>query len=109
MSELREKLMYKPKHGYDRLSAAEEREMEGYCADYRRFLDNGKTERDCVDYTVELAEARGFVPYEAGMALQPGDRIYANNRGKMIIFAVIGSESLASGCNITAAHSDSHT
>ena len=26
MSELREKLLYKPKHGYDRLSAAEEQE-----------------------------------------------------------------------------------
>ena len=43
MSELREKLMYKPKNGYDRLSPAEEQAMEAYCADYRKFLDNGKT------------------------------------------------------------------
>ena len=45
MSELREKLMYKPQHGYDRLTAADEQAMEAYCADYRKFLDNGKTER----------------------------------------------------------------
>ena len=49
MSELREKLMYKPKNGYDRLTAEDEQAMEAYCADYRKFLDNGKTERDCVD------------------------------------------------------------
>ena len=106
MSDLREQLMYKPKNGYDRLTAAEEREMEGYCADYRKFLDNGKTERDCVDYTVRLAEERGFVPYVPGMALEPGKKIYVNNRGKGIMLAVIGRKSLAEGANIGAAHTD---
>lgn len=106
MSELREKLMYKPKNGFDRLSPAEEQEMEAYCADYRKFLDNGKTERDCVDYTVELAEARGFVPYEPGMALEPGKKVYVNNRGKGIMLAVIGRRPLAEGVNIGAAHTD---
>ena len=60
MSELREKLMYKPKHGYDRLTAEEIQEMEAYAKDYRAFLDNGKTERLCVDYTIQLAEEKGY-------------------------------------------------
>ncbi len=106
MSELREKLMYNPKNGYDRLSAAEEAELEAYCADYRKFLDNGKTERLCVDYTIGLAEARGYVEYKAGMPLEPGAKVYVNNRGKGIMLAVIGKQSLASGANIGAAHTD---
>ncbi len=106
MSELRDKLLYQPKHGWDRLTAAEEQALEAYCADYRRFLDNGKTERDCVDYTVALAEARGFVPYEAGMALEPGRKVYVNNRGKGIMLAVIGRKPLSEGANIGAAHTD---
>ncbi len=106
MSELREKLMYKPKHGFDRLTAEQEAGMEAYCSDYRAFLDNGKTERDCVDYTISLAEARGFVPYTPGMALEPGKKVYVNNRGKGIMLAVIGNRPLSEGANIGAAHTD---
>ena len=106
MSELREKLMYKPKHGYDRLSPADEQAMEAYCKDYMNFLNNGKTERNCVDYTIGLAEARGYVPYEAGMQLQPGTKVYFNNRGKGIMLAVIGKKPLSEGAHIGAAHTD---
>ena len=41
------------------------------------------------------------------MSVQPGDKVFFNNRGKSIILAVIGSESLAHGANICAAHVDS--
>ena len=105
-NEWAEKLAYAPKNGYDRLSAEEERAMHAYCEDYKRFLDRGKTERLCVEHCIELAEARGFVPYEKGMALKTGDRVYCNNRGKAIMLAVIGEEGLAHGANIGAAHTD---
>ncbi len=106
MSDLREKLLYKPKHGFDRLSKQEAVEMEAYARNYRAFLDNGKTERLCVDYTIRLAEEKGFVPYVPGMPLEPGTKIYVNNRGKGIMLAVIGRKSLAEGANIGAAHTD---
>ena len=106
-NELAEKLLYQPKNGYDRLSAAEEKAMNAYCEDYKAFLDHGKTERLCVDYCVELAEKRGFKPYKTGMKLKAGDKVYCNNRGKGIMLAVIGTESLANGANIGAAHTDS--
>ncbi|MBP3588557.1 MAG: aminopeptidase [Clostridia bacterium] len=106
MSDLREKLLYKPKHGYDRLTAEEVQEMEAYAKAYRTFLDNGKTERLCVDYTIKLAEEKGFVPYVPGMPLEPGTKVYVNNRGKGIMLAVIGKQSLAEGANIGAAHTD---
>ena len=100
------KLLYAPANGYDRLDAAEEKLMHDYCEDYKKFLNNGKTERLCVDYCIELAEARGFKAYESGRSLKAGDKVYVNNRGKGIMLAVIGEESLAKGANIAAAHTD---
>lgn len=104
--EERDMLLYKPQNAHNALSAAEEAEMNAYCEDYKRFLDASKTERECVFSAIELAEKRGFVEYKRGMALNPGDKVYYNNRGKAIMLAVIGSESLAKGANIGAAHTD---
>ena len=42
-----------------------------------------------------------------GMAANPGDKIYLNNRGKSIILAVVGKKPLNEGANICAAHVDS--
>ena len=103
----REALCYKPKNGYDRLTAQDEADMKAYCEDYKRFLDAGKTERECVDETVRLAQQHGFVPFTRGMALNPGDKVYRVNRGKAIMLAVIGSCPLSDGVNIGAAHIDS--
>ena len=103
----REALLYSPKNGYDRLSAEDEAAMRAYCEDYKKFLDAGKTERECVDETVRQAEAKGFKPFVRGMAVNPGDKLYRVNRGKAIMLAVVGSRPLSEGVNIGAAHIDS--
>ena len=103
----KEKLIYQPKNGWERTDAAQEAAMEDYCRDYKAFLDAGKTERLCVREGIRLAEASGFKPYTRGMAVKPGDKVYYNNRGKMLLLAVIGSETLDHGAQITAAHIDS--
>ena len=103
----REALLNQPKNGYDRLSAEDEAAMRTYCEEYKRFLDAGKTEREVVDEVVRLAQSKGFVPFVRGMAVNPGDRFYRVNRGKAVMLAVIGQESLAEGASIGAAHIDS--
>lgn len=103
----REALLYKPKNGYDRLTAEDEAAMKSYCEDYKKYLDAGKTERECVDETVRQAEERGFKPFVRGMAVKPGDKLYRVNRGKAIMLAVVGNASLSEGVNIGAAHIDS--
>ena len=103
----REALCYAPKNGYDRISADEETAMRAYCEDYKKFLDAGKTERECVDEAIRQAEARGFKAFTRGMELKPGDKVYRSNRGKGLMLAVIGKRSLAEGVNIGAAHIDS--
>jgi aspartyl aminopeptidase len=103
----REALSYEQKNGWDLLAEGEEEALNAYCEDYKKFLDEGKTERECVDYTVRLAQANGFKPFERGMELKPGDKVYRINRGKSVMLAVMGSEGLDQGVNIGAAHIDS--
>ena len=105
--QLREKLLYPRKNGYDRLCAGEVEKMEEYCRGYKAFLNSAKTERESVDRTVELAQAAGFKPYERGMRLQPGDKVYRINRGKALMLAVMGKQGMEHGVNIAAAHVDS--
>lgn len=42
------------------------RAMKGYCEGYKLFLDKGRTEREVVRYTVELAEPRATGPSGGG-------------------------------------------
>ena len=105
--ELRESLLAAPKNGYSRINETQRAEMEEYCKRYAAFMDASKTEREATTWTVAAAEKNGFKPLVPGMELKPGDRVYHNNRGKSILLAVIGSESLNNGANICAAHVDS--
>ena len=105
--ELRENLLMAPKNGYARISPEEREEMNAYCRRYMAFMDACKTEREATAWAVREAEKRGFKPFAPGMDIKPGDKIYYNNRDKSIALAVIGTESLAGGANICAAHVDS--
>ena len=107
MKALREQLLRNDKNGYDTLDEAQLAEMEAYCADYKAFLNAGKTERLSARAAIAAAEESGFVQYKRGMALKAGDKVYTCNRGKGLMLAVIGKESLAEGAQIAAAHIDS--
>ncbi len=105
--QLRENLMAAPKNGYSRITAEQRAEMKAYCKGYMAFMDACKTEREATAWAAAEAEKRGFKPMTAGMQVNPGDKIYLNNRGKSIMLAVIGTEPLSKGSNICAAHVDS--
>ncbi|MBE7016835.1 MAG: aminopeptidase [Ruminococcaceae bacterium] len=104
--ELREKLFYEQKNGYDLIGTDERIALEEFCEGYKVYLDNARTEREAVSEAIRLAEAEGFVPYTYGMEVKPGMKLYRSNRGKSLMLAVVGSKSLAEGCNIAAAHID---
>ncbi|MCH5212475.1 MAG: aminopeptidase [Oscillospiraceae bacterium] len=105
--ELYESLTYENKNAYLEMSEAEIIEMKTLCDDYRVFLNNGKTERECVKEAVKMAEAAGFSDITKKNELKPGDKIYKINRNKNIFMAVIGSEDITQGINIAGAHIDS--
>ena len=106
MKTLRKQLLRDSRSGYDVLEEAQLRRMEDYCADYKAFLGN-KTERLSARAAIAAAEAHGFVEYRRGMALEAGDKVYTCNRGKGLMLAVMGRESMAEGVQIAAAHIDS--
>ena len=105
--ELRESLLMAPKNGYARITPEQREEMNAYCRRYMAFMDECKTEREATAWAVREAEKRGYKPFAPGMDVKPGDKIYYNNRDKAIALAVIGTDSLAKGVNICAAHVDS--
>ena len=105
--QLKETLCYAPKSGRQTSDEKVLADADQYCEGYKAFLDQAKTEREAVKTAVALAESKGFVPFEYGKTYQAGDRVYFNNRGKTVAFAVIGREPVETGLNITAAHVDS--
>ena len=103
----KEKLFYRPKNGYDQIDAEQTGEIFAYAEGYKQFLDAARTEREAVKEAIRMAEAEGFVPYTFGMELQPGSKVYVNNRGKALMLAVLGEQPLDHGCVIAGAHIDS--
>ena len=107
MDDLRKQLFYEQKNGYDLIGPEEHVAADNYCRGYMEFLNDSRTEREAVINAIRLAESQGFVPYRPGMALEPGMKIYTNNRGKALMLAVIGQRSLDDGVVIAGAHIDS--
>ncbi|MCM1497579.1 MAG: aminopeptidase [Clostridium sp.] len=87
------------------------KELEKLSKEYRKFLDRGKTERECVKYMVKLAEEAGYVDIEeikkSRKKLKAGDKVYAVNMKKAIALFQLGSEPIVNGLNILGAHIDS--
>ena len=107
LKQWKEKLFYRPKNGYDQIDAEQTGEIFAYAEGYKRFLDAARTEREAVKEAIRMAEDAGFVPYTFGMELQPGAKVYVNNRGKALMLAVLGEQTLDHGCVIAGAHVDS--
>ena len=95
------------------LSYSEEQkaELEALAGRYRKFLDAGKTERECAAEAIRLARAAGYVSLEevqeAGKKLEPGDKVYACGMKKMLVLFQIGKQPLENGMRILGAHIDS--
>ena len=79
--------------------------------DYKDFLGNCKTERECVDRIVNEAEENGYMELSKarreGRSLSAGDRVYSVWMNKSVVLFEIGSEPLENGLNILGAHIDS--
>ena len=107
IKKLKEKLFYEKKNGLLKVDENTLDKIQEYCEGYKVYLDKAKTEREAVAAAVALAEEKGFEPFVIGKEYNAGDKVYFNNRGKTVAFAVIGKQSSEKGINITAAHVDS--
>ena len=91
--------------------AGDDGRVEAFAKAYCDFINNGKTERECVAYGEKLAKAHGFEDLNAvvrsGRKLEAGARVYANWMGKSFMLFVLGEKPLEEGMNILGAHIDS--
>ena len=101
-------LAYKRTNVYE---VADEKLMKAifdYAEGYKNFIDEGKTEREACAYVVDAAKAQGYKPFEFGMKLKAGDKLYYNNRGKNVYLIKIGTGDVAKdGIRVIASHIDS--
>lgn len=86
-------------------------ELESLSDEYRKFLDRGKTERECVKEIIKLAEKAGYKDLNKIISkdkkLKSGDKVYAVNMKKSVALFQIGKKPMEQGMNILGAHIDS--
>ena len=99
------------KNAWKGYTKKEVKELNKLNKEYRTFLDEGKTERECVKQAVRMAESAGYKNLadvvESGKALKAGDKVYAVGMKKMIALFQIGKKPLEDGMAILGAHIDS--
>ena len=99
------------KNVWENYTPSQVEELEKLCKEYRDFLDNGKTERECIDVIVNEIEDAGYVELskavKSGKALKKGDKVYAVCMNKSVVMFQIGTKTLEEGMNILGAHIDS--
>lgn len=92
-------------------SEQELKELQQLNKGYLAFLDEGKTERECVKKIVKMAESAGYINLNtyrtSGEKLKSGDKVYAVWMKKMVALFQIGEENIEKGMNILGAHIDS--
>ena len=102
--------MYR-KNAWENLAEDEKEQLSAFAKDYMAFLNNGKTERECVAEGVRQAEAKGFKNLmdvvKNGETLKAGDRVYRAWMNKDIMLFIIGEKPMECGMNILGAHIDS--
>ena len=85
--------------------------LEGLCKEYKDFLSNGKTERECVAQSIELAKKAGYQDLEELIKnqtpLKAGNKVYRTWMEKTIALFQIGEDAIEDGLNILGAHIDS--
>ena len=87
------------------------KELMALAEDYKKFMTSAKTERECVEEAVRLAEKAGCRNLEdviaKGESLKAGDRVYAVWMKKTMALFTIGRQPLEKGMRILGAHIDS--
>ena len=99
------------KNVWETYSTKQLKELEALNEEYRGFLSECKTERECVDYIVNMAEEAGYRELQdvikKGGKLKKGDKVYSVWMNKSVALFHIGEKKMEEGMNILGAHIDS--
>ena len=71
-----------------------------FCEGYKDYLSEGKTERECINEAIRLAEEKGYRNLNKiiknNETLKAGDKVYFNNKDKSLALYLIGKDSFSS-------------
>lgn len=95
---------YKNENGW---ASCDREAVTEFAEGYKEFLNSGRSEREIMAEALRIAETEGFSDIRSKTALYPGDKVYAVNRSKGLMLAVIGSQPLDKGFHLVGAHIDS--
>ncbi|MBQ1689615.1 MAG: aminopeptidase [Lachnospiraceae bacterium] len=99
------------KNAWEAYTKEEMEELESLNQDYLHFLNQGKTERECVTEIVKQAEDHGYKNLKEiqkdGKKIQIGDKVYVVGMKKIVALFQIGKQPIEQGMQILGAHIDS--
>ncbi|HHW57723.1 MAG TPA: aminopeptidase [Clostridia bacterium] len=107
LKEIEKRLGYKNVDAWINISEEEKEKVYEFAEDYKAFMTECKTERETAEKIIEIVEKKGFINIEKATNLKPGSKVYYNNKGKSVVLAVIGKESMQKGIKAVASHIDS--
>lgn len=101
----------KDKNAWNSYSPAELEALDKLSKGYIDFISEGKTERECTDLLVKMAEEHGYRDLSEVIrnneTLDVGSKVYAVNMHKSLVTFNIGEDIVNRGMNILGAHIDS--
>lgn len=101
----------KDKNAWNSYSPAKLEALDKLSKGYIDFISEGKTERECTDLLVKMAEEHGYRDLNEVIrnneTLDVGNKVYAVNMHKSLVTFNIGEDIVNRGMNILGAHIDS--
>jgi aspartyl aminopeptidase len=89
------------------LSAGDRTAVMAFAEPYKDYLRHAKSAALSDAELVRLARAAGFEEFTGPGQVKPGARLIVNNRGRAVLFAVIGQDPITTGSRMVGAHEDS--
>ena len=101
----------KDNNAWNNYSPEELKALEDLNKGYIDFISEGKTERECTEILVKMAEEHGYRDLNEVIknneTLEVGSKVYAVNMNKCLVTFNIGEDIVNRGMNILGAHIDS--
>jgi aspartyl aminopeptidase len=89
------------------LTPEQKTETMQFAEPFKDYLRHAKSAALSAAELIRLAHAAGFQDFTSPSQVKPGARLILSNRGRAVLFAVIGNDPIESGSRMVAAHQDS--
>jgi aspartyl aminopeptidase len=89
------------------LAPGDKAQVMAFAAPYEDYLRHAKSASLSEAELIRLAHSAGFEDFTSPSQVKPGARLILSNRGRAVLFAVIGTDPIESGSRMVAAHQDS--